>query len=91
MRIIGINTTRTEDGRTNTTLHVAEEFPDYYNNPEKGRSCVGQRADSIYVGTYDCSAFKPNMEIEILFDRAVSTKNGVYQPIKRIEVVSNNK
>lgn len=87
MKIIGINSTKTEDGRITATLHVADTFPDYYNNPEKGRSCVGQKVDSIYIGTYDCTAFKPGMEIEVLYDKAVSTKNGVYQPIKRIEII----
>lgn len=88
MKIIGINSTKTEDGRINTTLHVADVFQDYYNNSEKGRTCVGQRVDSIYVGPYDCTGLKVGMEVEIYYDKAVSTKNGVYQPIKRIEVVS---
>jgi len=54
------------------------------------RSCVWQKVDSIYVGhyDYDCSGLKVGQEIEVLYDRAVSTRNGVYQPIKRIEVVS---
>ena len=87
MKILGKNSTKTSDGRTTTTLHVADAFPDYYNNPEKGRSCVGQRTDSIYVADYDTSAIKPGMEVEIYYDKAVSTKNGVYQPIKRIEII----
>jgi len=87
MRILGINSTRNE-GRITTTLHVAGDFPDYYSSPEEGRTCVGQRVDSIYVGPYDCTGLKVGMEVEIYYDKAVSTKNGVYQPIKRIEVVS---
>ena len=53
MKIVGISRTKTEDGRINSTVHIAEDFPGYYNNPEKGRSCVGQKVDSIYVGDYD--------------------------------------
>lgn len=87
MKILGKNSTRNEDGRTSTTLHVADAFPDYYNNPEKGRSCVGQRVDSIYVGDYDCAALQPGMEVDILYDKAVPTKTGFFQPIKRIEIV----
>ena len=48
-------------------------FPDYYNDPEKGRSCVGQRVGSIYVGDYDRTAIKPGMEVEIYYDKAVPT------------------
>ena len=51
-------------------------FPDYYNAPEKGRSCVGQRVGSIYVGDYDRTAIKPGMEVEIYYDKAVPTKEG---------------
>ena len=87
MKIIGINSTKSEDGRVSSTLHVAEGFPDYYNAPEKGRICVGQRVDSIYVGSYDCSALKVGMEVDISYEKAVSTKTGVFQPIKRIEIV----
>ena len=49
-------------------------FPDYYNDPEKGRSCVGQRVGSIYVGEYDRTAIKPGLEVEIYYDKAVPTK-----------------
>ena len=87
MKILGKHSTRNEDGRTSTTLHVADAFPDYYNNPEKGRICVGQRVDSIYVGDYDTTAIKPGMEVEIYYDKAVPTKTGFFQPVKRIEIV----
>ena len=87
MKIVGISRTNTEDGRINSTVHIAEDFPGYYNNPEKGRSCVGQKVDSIYVGDYDCTALKPGMEVEIYYDKAVTTKTGFFQPVKRIEIV----
>lgn len=88
MMLVGMHSTRNEDGRTSTTLQVVDAYPDYYNNPDKGRSCVGQKVDSVYVGQYDCTGLKVGMEIEVLYDKAVNTKNGVYQPIKRIEVIS---
>lgn len=50
---------------------------------------MGQRVESIYVGHYDCSGLKVGQEIDVLYDKAVSTKNGVYQPIKRIEVAGS--
>ena len=48
---------------------------------------VGQRVGSIYVGDYDRTAIKPGMEVEIYYDKAVPTKTGYFQPIKRIEIV----
>lgn len=91
MKIIGINSTKSEDGRINTTLHVADSFPDYYNNPEKGRSCIGQRVDSIYVGDYDPATLRtlrPGMEVEIYYDKAVTSSKGTFQSVKKIEVIS---
>ena len=87
MKIVGISRTKTEDGRIKSTVHIEEDFPGYYNNPEKGRWCVGQKVDSIYVGDYDCTALKPGMEVEIYYDKAVTTKTGFFQPVKRIEIV----
>lgn len=88
MVIVGINSTRNEDGRTSTTLQVLDAYPDYYNNPDKGRTCVGQKVESVYVGQYDCTGLKVGMEVEVLYDKAVSTKTGVYQLVRRIEIIS---
>lgn len=88
MTIIGMNQTRNAEGGYNTTLHVADDFNTYYQNEEAGRRCVGQKVDSIYVGDYDCSALKVGMSVEISYDKAISTKTGIYQPIKRIEVMN---
>lgn len=90
MTILGLNQSRNTNGDWITTLQVADDFNSYYNNAEAGRKCVGQKVDSIYVGTYDVSALKVGMNIEILYDKAISTKNGVFQPIKRIDVISKN-
>lgn len=91
MKIIGINFTKTEDGKINATLHVSEEFPEYYKNPEKGRSCIGQRTDSIYVGDFDPATLRtlrPGMEVEIYYDKAVTSSKGTFQSVKKIEVIS---
>lgn len=90
MTILGMNQSRNADGEWITTLQVADEYNAYYSNAEAGRKCVGQKVDSIYVGTYDVSALKVGMSIEILYDKAISTKNGVFQPIKRIETITKN-
>lgn len=87
MTILGINFTTNTDGVTTTTLQVSEDYNSYYNNPEAGRHCVGRKVESIYVGNYDCSALKVGMEIEIMYDRAISTKNGIYQPVKKIDIL----
>lgn len=88
MTLLGMNQSRNAEGECTTTLQVAEDFPAYYNNPNAGRRCVGQKVDSIYVGTYDCSALKVGMSIEVLYEKAVQTKTGVFQPIKRIDVIN---
>lgn len=88
MTIIGMNQTKNAEGGYNTTLHIAEEFNSYYQNNEAGRRCVGQKVDSIYVGDYDCSGLKVGMSIEVLYDKAIQSKNGIFQPIKRIDIIS---
>jgi len=89
--IIGISVTESSNGKESTTIHLASNFSDYQDNPEEGRSCIGKRAESVYVGGYDCSALKLGMNIEIYYDKAISTAKGTFQPIKRIEVISSAK
>ena len=90
MTILGMNQSRNADGEWITTLQVADDYNAYYSNAEEGRKCVGQKVDSIYVGTYDVSALKVGMNIEILYDKAISTKKGVFQSVKRIDMVAKN-
>lgn len=87
MELIGKNFSVNKDGERVTTLHVADEFNNYYNNSEAGRGCMGRKVESIYVGTLDCDNLKPGMDIEVLYDRAVTTKNGTFQPVKRVVVI----
>lgn len=89
MRIIGISSTEKEDGRVVSTLYVEQDFEDYFDNPDAGRTCSGRKTDSIYVGDYDCSGLEPGMFIDILYGKAINTAKGTYQPIRRIDVVES--
>lgn len=89
MKLVGINYTLNENGVRTTTLHVNEDFEVYYTSGNTNRGCQGVRASSIYVGTYDCSALKIGMNIEVLYDRAITTSRGTFQPIKRIEILKD--
>lgn len=87
MKILGMNYSTNANGQKATMIHVSEEFNSYYTNAEGGRGCVGMKADSVYVGNYDCSALKVGMDIDILYDKAITTAKGTFQPIKRIDVI----
>ena len=65
--IVGIARTAAENGRVSTNLHVKSSFDDFHNNPEAGRTCEGEKVESIYVGNYDCSELNVGDEIEILY------------------------
>lgn len=84
MKIVGMNYTKNADGVTNTTLHLTDNFEPYYSNPEAGRNCEGQKVCSVYVGAYDCSALKVGMDVEIFYDRAITTSRGTFQTVKKI-------
>lgn len=87
MKILGMNYSMNANGQKTTTLQVAEEFNAYYTNVEAGRGCVGMKVESVYVGDYDCSALKVGMDIDILYDKAITTAKGTFQQIKRIDIV----
>ena len=91
MKIIGIHYTVNDDGVQKSTLHVISEFDTFYSDSDGKRGCVGHKAESIYVGEYDVTNLKPGMMIEVSYGKAVSTRNGIYQPIQKIDVVSNSK
>lgn len=88
LTVLGIHRS-IKNGITNTTLHVASEFPSYYNDKEAGRTSEGSMCQSIYVGSYDCSKILINSQIDILYDRAITTSKGTYQPIKCIDILSS--
>ncbi|MBQ9248634.1 MAG: hypothetical protein IJ171_08640 [Ruminococcus sp.] len=87
MTVVGIAYALNKNNERVATLHVTDSFDEYDKNTELGRSCLGQKVDTVYVGTYDVSNIKVGAMIDISYDRAIQTKNGVFQPIKRIEVV----
>lgn len=89
MKILGISFSKNKTDDKVYTLYVTEPFDSYYKNEDGSRDCEGLKAYNIYAGTYDCDGLKPGMEIDISYDKAISTKNGVFQPIKKIEVLSN--
>lgn len=87
MKVIGINYSTNASGTRVTTLHIAEDFNPYYSNQDAGRCCEGKKVDAIYLGDYDCSAIKVGMDVDILYDKAIKTAKGTFQPIKRIEIL----
>lgn len=82
MTIIGIYT-----NKENTTIYVSRDFDAYYTDHEQGRSAVGKAVQAIYVGHVDVSGLKPGMEIDIFYGAPVNGRNGVYAPVRRIEVL----
>lgn len=88
MKIIGIVKSVNKNGEAVFTLHCTDAFAPYENDAEKGKSAVGVKTQSVYAGTYDCSKIKLGSEIEIYYDRAITTTSGTFQTIKKIEVVS---
>lgn len=88
MTVLGKSMTTKDGEETKTTLFVADSFPEYYAKNEKGRFCEGQICDSIYVGSYNCDKIHIGANVEILYDKAILTKNGsVFQPIREIRVL----
>lgn len=88
MRIIGMSYV-TKDGERKYTLEVSAPFDAYHKNADAGRCALGEKVESIYVGSVDCSQLKIGMEIELIYDRMRTMSNGkAYQPIRRIDVLS---
>lgn len=79
-----------EDGIKKTTLHTIDEFDVYYSGSDN-RGCVGRKVETIYVGELDCSHIKVGATIDIVYDKAINTRKGVFQPVKRIDVLSTGK
>ena len=90
MKVLGFHFSTNKDGEKVTTLHVGEEFDSYFTDKDAGRGCAGMKVETIYVGTYDCSTLKLGSEIEVYYGKAMTTRNGTFSPIKKIEVVTKN-
>lgn len=87
MKLCGISWSTNALGNRSYTLHVEYEFDSYYDNSEAGRGCRGVAVETIYAGDIDCSALSVGMQIEVLYGKAITTKNGAFQPVKRIDIV----
>lgn len=88
MRIIGMSYS-TKDGERKYTLEVSAPFDAYFKNVDSGRCALGEKVESIFVGSLDCSQLKVGMEIELIYDRMRTLPNGrTFQPIKRIDVLT---
>ena len=84
--VIGMHTAK-KNGKTTSTLHLAEEFSDYMKNASEGRTASGKQATSVYIGEYPTTDITIGAEIEILYDKAIVSNHGTFQPINRILVV----
>lgn len=87
MELVGLNWSVNGSGNKVYTLHVAEMYGAYFSDAANGRGCVGMRTEEVYAGNVDCSHLKPGMQIDILYDRAVTTSKGTFQVVKRVEVI----
>lgn len=87
MTLLGMSFTTNTTGVRANTIYVSDDFNSYYTNAEAGRGCVGKKVDTIYVGSYDCTNLKPGMEIDVSYDKAITTAKGTYQTVKRIDVI----
>lgn len=88
MKIVGISYT-IKNGERKSTLEVTEPYDSYFQNAEAGRYAIGEKVESIYVGSLDCSQLKVGMDIELIYGRMRTLADGTaYQPIKRIDVLT---
>ena len=51
MTVVGIAYALNKNNERVATLHVTDSFDEYDKNTELGRSCLGQKVDTVYVGT----------------------------------------
>jgi len=88
MRIIGMSYS-TKNGERKYRLEIADSFEPYFKDTGEGRNAIGEKVESIYVGSLDCSQLKVGMEIELIYGRMCTRANGdTFQPIKRIDVLT---
>lgn len=87
MEIIGISRCKNSRGQVTTTLHLADQFPAYFEDPSTGRSCFGRQVQTVFLNTYDASELEVGMEIDVYYDKAVTTAKGTFQTIKKIDII----
>lgn len=86
LEVVGIQLSVNKKGETTTTLHMLGEFPDYYNVSE-GKAAIGKMALSEYMGTIDCSHIEVGALVDVVYDKAVTTSKGTFQPVRRVDVI----
>lgn len=86
-KVIGKHFSKNAEGKNVTTLHLADDFDLFYSDSTKGRGCEGQKVESVYVGTVDVSKIKVGMDVEIIYDKAITTSKGTFSPIKRVGIL----
>lgn len=86
--IVGISASES-NSRKATTLHLLGDFDAYQDNPSAGRTCVGKKAESVYVGDYDCSSLEVGQIVEIYYGKAITTAKGTFQPVTLIRVIED--
>lgn len=89
MKLVGISY-NDNNGKRTYTLYGICDFDPYYDNPESGRFCEGQKVESVYVGNYDCSDLEIGQTIEIYYGKAITTAKGTFQPVTLIRVLSES-
>lgn len=73
--------------KNKSTIYISQEPDSYYVNSSEGRIFQGRMTKAIYLGDYDVSGLKVGNQIDIFYGEPVSSKNGAYAPIKKIEVI----
>lgn len=73
--------------KNKSTIYISQEPDSYYVNSSQGRIFQGRMTKAIYLGDYDVSGLKVGNQIDIFYGEPVSSKNGAYAPIKKIEVI----
>ncbi len=86
IKIIGIYSVK-KDGVMRSTLFTETEFSDYQQNNDSA-IIKGNRVETIYVGNVDVSNLEVGDFVEVIYGRAVNTKNGIYQPVKAVRLVT---
>lgn len=91
MYLQGINYSKNQQGKRVSTIHVIQDFDDYFVDETAGRGCLGKKVESIYVGDYDCTGLKIGSKIDVFYNKAVTTSRGTFQTVKSIIVLNENK
>jgi hypothetical protein len=85
-KVLGVYSIK-KNGEVRSTLFVETEFSDFQLNNEAA-TILGSRAEEIYVGSVDVSKLKVGDYIEVIYSKAIQTRNGIYQPVREIRIIT---